>query len=118
MLADGADQRDRHADVDLIVIDPIGEAGLAVRQFQQALAGEPFGIVHHRDHQTGDAVRAVTVDQIVHPAGGDLAGRQLRPQVTEDPAGQADVALDHAEQRGVRVPRSYSFSGGIRSPSA
>ena len=51
MLADGADQRDRHAHVDLIVIDPIGEGRLAIRQFQQALPGQPLGVVHHRDHQ-------------------------------------------------------------------
>ena len=56
-LAHGADQRDRLADVDLVVVDPVGERRLAVRQFGQAVPGQAFGIVHRRDHQRAHARR-------------------------------------------------------------
>jgi hypothetical protein len=49
------------------------------------------------------------VRTVVDAALGDGAGGELGAQVAEDAAGEADVALDHAEQRGVGLAAFVEF---------
>ena len=102
-LAHRADQRDRHADIDLVVVDPVGERRLAVRQFRQAVPRQALGVVHRGVHQRDDVVGAVARHQVGHAARGDLAGGELAADVAQHAARHAHVAVDHAEQRGVRL---------------
>ena len=98
-LAQRHEQPDRLAAVHAVVVDPVLEAGLAVRQVAQRGAGQALGIVDDLAQVDAHGLGPVPADQVDDLALGDVAGGELGAQVAEELDRQAHVLLQQREQR-------------------
>ena len=115
-LAQRHEQPDRLAAVDAVVVDPVLEAGLAVRQIAQRRPGQALGIVDDLLQIEARGGRAVLAHQIDELALRDVAGRELGAQVAEELDRQAHVLFQKREQR--FVARAPVVEAERRNPHA
>ena len=97
-LADRDLEPDRHADVDAVVVQEILEREGAVGELRDLGAGHPLGMVEHGVGQLPDLGDAVAAAQIGERNLGDVAGRELRPDVAGHHLRHPDVQLEELEE--------------------
>ncbi len=85
-------------DIDAIVVDPILEIELPIRQFRDRSAREPLRIVDHFDHVGIHVLCTEALDQLQELSLCDRAGGQLCAKVAEDLNRNSNVLLDHQPQ--------------------
>jgi len=105
LLADRDEEADRLAVVDAVVVDPVLEAPLTIRQLLQRRARHALGVVDRLAHQLAHLGRPVPRDEVGELPLGDVAGGELRAQVAEDLHRHAHVAVDEGHDGLVELPR-------------
>jgi len=109
-------QPNRLADVDAVVVNPVLEAELAVREFSHSRAGSALRIINEFAHIEADSFGTVVVQQILKLAFGKMAGRKLRTHIAEHLNRYAHVRFDHRPQRVVALAGLEQFER--RDPQA
>jgi hypothetical protein len=105
LLGHGHEQADRLVQLDAVVVDPVGEAPLAVGQLTQRAAGQTLGMVDHQGHVARGQGSAVAFHQLQKLPLGDVARGKLGAQIAEHLDRDPHVLLDKREQRGVGLAR-------------
>ena len=86
------------AEVDPVVVDPVLEVVLAVRELAERGLRHALGVVEHLAHHRTRRLQAVAGDLDADLALGNRARRKLGAQVAEHLDGDADVALDETPE--------------------
>ena len=112
LLADGHEEPDRLAVVHAVVVDPVLERDLPVRQGRDRGPGQALRVVRDLFHVGEGGSRAMVLDQLDELARRDLARGELGAQVAEYLDGHANVLLDEGPQRVVPRPPAHQLEGG------
>ena len=115
-LADGDEQADRLADIDAVVVDPVLEAPLAVRQIAQRGPCQALGVVDGLDQELFRLRGAVARDQLRELLLGDVAGGELRAQVAQHHDRHAHVLLQERDDGLVELARLVQLHGRDAQP--
>ena len=108
-LAEGDEEPDLLAVIDAIIVDPVLEAPLAVGELRERRACQSLGIVDDLVEVELGLLRPVPRDDLGELLLGDVAGCELRAQVTEELHRQPYVLLDERHDGLVEPPRVVEF---------